>query len=212
MRSRLFVVLAVAITVMALGVSAQAGTLAGSKHDLRSTGASAYKGTSDEICLYCHSPHNGSTIAPLWSHQLSAAGGYQAYTSTTMSAASNYTSGVSAACLSCHDGTLATGNLLATVNGGVDIGGIVLGASTANLGTDFRNDHPVGISMTTAAVGDPTMNGAPTDPTVVRTFINGAITDAVECASCHRVHDNTIAFFLVKSNAGSAICISCHAK
>lgn len=34
----------------------------------------------------------------------------------------------------------------------------------------------------------------------------------VECASCHDPHNSTTATFLRKSNAASAVCVSCHVK
>ncbi|MBI2362927.1 MAG: cytochrome c3 family protein, partial [Elusimicrobia bacterium] len=37
-------------------------------------------------------------------------------------------------------------------------------------------------------------------------------TNRVECGSCHDPHDNQNGKFLVKSNAGAALCLTCHQK
>lgn len=108
-----------------------------------------------------------------------------------------------------------------------------------NIGTDLRNDHPVGVNF-------PTANGTGTDwkaPTgsvtrgaVVTTFFDedsngrmdkgdirlyGSGTDSrVECASCHDPHgvpsagegSTFNATFLRKTNASSSVCLTCHAK
>ena len=40
----------------------------------------------------------------------------------------------------------------------------------------------------------------------------GTTNVGIECASCHNAHNNSLGNFLRKSNAGSAICTSCHIK
>lgn len=132
----------------------------------------------------------------------------------------------SVSCLTCHtpavDGNILTGRTDFTVFA---------------LGTDLRNDHPIGVTF-------PTKNGNGTDwktpggskavgALVTRFFDedgdghmdkddvrlydtgNGA---AVECASCHDPHgvpgpDGTFnKTFLRKNNAQSGVCLTCHAK
>lgn len=103
------------------------------------------------------------------------------------------------------------------------------------IGTDLRNDHPVGIRF-------PTTNGAGTDwksPTGTRGSItyfdsntNGSFDKGdirlydtgegaeVECASCHDPHGVPSGApgspfnrtFLRVANTGSAVCLSCHTK
>lgn len=34
----------------------------------------------------------------------------------------------------------------------------------------------------------------------------------IECSTCHNPHDNATASFLRKTNAGSAVCYTCHNK
>ncbi len=77
----------------------------GSKHDL-SNG-------SNQICGYCHTPHNASqqaglSEAPLWNRKITDLNAFTPYSSPSMTQICPTTpSGISLACLSCHDGTQA---------------------------------------------------------------------------------------------------------
>jgi len=73
-----------------------------------------------EVCVFCHTPHgaNPNTIGtpgapPLWNRTVGAAGSYQIYTSPNFDGTnSGQPQGVSLACLSCHDGTIALDSLI----------------------------------------------------------------------------------------------------
>lgn len=127
-------------------------------------------------------------------------------------------------CLACHSSTA----------------GKVLGAGAADftqavIGTDLRNDHPVGITYPTRT-GDGTGFNTPVrelgkpvffdsntngrmDASDLRLFPNAGKAQ-VECASCHDPHGvpsagpNSVIFptFLRRSNEGSALCLTCHSK
>ena len=112
---------------------------------------------------------------------------------------------ISSLCLSCHDGTTALGSLLNDPGDLTDTTSKLLGP--ANLGTDLTNDHPVSFTFGAALIGADGELQAPTNA-----ILFGAGADQVECASCHNVHDNTFAPFLVTSNAASALCLDCHTK
>jgi predicted CXXCH cytochrome family protein len=148
---------------------------------------------------------------------------------------------VSGACMSCHDGTMAM-DVLLNVNGlpftpavaftrqaGAKATYGSTGGGTSNLmsgglpflGTDLRNDHPVTIIYETARAARPTeyvtqvvsgpkITVGATNP--VPLYGSSSATATVECASCHNAHNNSLGNFLRKSNAGSAICTSCHIK
>jgi len=112
------------------------------------------------------------------------------------------------------------------------LGGGLLDFSMAFIGTDLRNDHPVGITF-------PTTNGPGTDwntPAGVKgssnyfdNNSNGRMEKAeirtydgkVECASCHDPHGVPSAgsgsvfnktFLRVQNTNGSAVCFTCHVK
>ena len=130
------------------------------------------------------------------------------YTSPTIDGTIDATpSGVSLLCLSCHDGTVA---LDAFGGGG---GGETIGVAYgyAN-GTDLSNDHP--ISITYAGDGDLAASTAASGVTGGTTIdADMLFAGKVECASCHDVHNAfNVALLLKKSNANSALCLTCHTK
>ena len=116
----------------------------------------------------------------------------------------------SRACMSCHDGTVALGDLL---NKGIDTTVVGTNAPTGKLttGVNFLNpaamasNHPLGVSQPAAAAGftsfkTPTAGGA----------VNYDANGFVQCNSCHNPHDNTFGNFLKINPAGGAICTTCH--
>jgi len=117
--------------------------------------------------------------------------------------------------------------------------GIVAGANATDfrlfaIGTDLRNDHPVGVKFPTAGPGvdfnpatatratvrwfDNDGNGNP-DTREVRLYDSGDGFE-VECASCHDPHgvpsggtgSQFNPSFLRVANTGSALCLTCHTK
>jgi len=182
--------------------------ITGSEHDFSGQGW----GTT-EICQPCHTPHNASTLLPvvLWNHAVTAAS-YTLYSSPTMNATTGQPDGVSRACLSCHDGTVALDSF-----GGSTGSNFISGP--ANFGTDLSNDHPVSFTYNNAlATADgglhpPTTQASGLGDTISADMLFGTSSDQVECASCHDVHNAAnLQSLLLKSNAGSALCLTCHAK
>lgn len=169
---------ALAVVTLLFGVPYAIGGIANTKHNLSSGGnvnnVRTTAGT-DEICVFCHTPHaaNTSAPAPLWNKNLPATSytTYATLNSTTIDGAFTTVGSVSLACLSCHDGTQAMDNVInspgsggyaadgggatglgwtwntGSVAGRVDIDGKMTNAATtlAMLGTDVSNDHPIGI-------------------------------------------------------------------
>ncbi len=188
-------------------VSAQ--TIVGSDHDFSGKNWN----TTGEICVVCHTPHNADTGvngAPLWNHEVTTAT-FTVYTSSTFDAASGQPDGASKLCLSCHDGTVAMDNFGGKTNGTNFVGG------NKNFGTDLSNDHPISFTYDATLA---TADGELKDPSST-SGLGGTIAEdlliggKMECASCHDVH-NTVAVngtkLLVKSNSGSALCLTCHSK
>jgi len=205
--------------------SAQNDDVANSPHNLSSSsGGGPPSGATlvdyGEICVYCHTPHGGQVDAPLWNRTFSTAT-YQMYSSATidMNIDANPT-GVSMACLSCHDGTIG---LDVVINPPNSFAGTVpvttVGTNTMpdgekNLGTDLRNDHPISVAYSPAQ--DPAFNTVGSVEAAGLKFFTDPTSpgvDKVQCASCHNPHDNdTNEPFLRMSNAGSALCLTCHIK
>ncbi|MCM2288666.1 MAG: cytochrome c3 family protein [Sulfuritalea sp.] len=124
-------------------------------------------------------------------------------------------------CLTCHS------------SGAGVVGSGAADFTVAVIGTDLRDDHPVGVTFpATNGTGtdwkSPNSNGAGTkffdddadgrmEKGEIRLYGAGA-SATVECGSCHDPHGVATtgslfnATFLRKPNAGSAVCLTCHSK
>lgn len=220
--------------------------LENTKHDLSSNSTASIRSTfgagTQEICVFCHTPHSAHSDAPLW-NRTDVAGGYTPYTSDVLStigllpedpaskAATGYNAHVKTRiCLSCHDGTIALGNLVNLPNGaasslsmegtGVDATGKLTSAAAGYLGLDLRDDHPVAAKHLSGSGPGQDRELAAAIPgnrvklytTAAAKTSDGTIGAYVECTSCHDPHDNQWGNFLVESNLASALCIRCHQK
>jgi predicted CXXCH cytochrome family protein len=199
------------VALIALSGVAFGQTIVGSSHDF----STQTWNTTGEICICCHTPHNAITTvpdAPLWNHQLSVAT-YQLYASPTFQGNATITqpSGASKLCLSCHDGTVALENFGTMTSGTNFIGGV------NNLGSELTNDHPISfiydaaLSTQDAGLWNPaTHQSGIGSGTITQTML---FNDKMECASCHDVHNSVgVDHLLRKSNAASALCLTCHNK
>lgn len=203
-RFKLSLVIAAAMLLIA-GV-AYGATIVGSSHDIRSqTG-----GATTEVCIFCHTPHNASTTLPvvLWNHAATTAT-YQLYQSATLQGTVSQPSGVSKACLSCHDGTVAVNAL----QGGT-LGTAQFVSGGARLGTNLQSHHPVSVTYRNDL--DPGLR-TPTGSNIASGSVSlplfGTATPfSVECGSCHNVHDPANAPFLRVANTNSQMCTTCHLK
>jgi len=210
-RASLLVALAAAAAAAVLPATARAQTTVSSptnKHNLSVSGTGIIRSTgTTEICIFCHAPHNANPAPPLW-NQLQSGTNYTPYSSTTMAARPGAPTGSAKLCLSCHDGTVAIG---ATISRGqqamigVDASGHMTGASV--IGSNLSDDHPVSFVPVT---GPQIVNPPAGDP--VKLDAHGEL----QCRSCHDPHkqdaDGVVKKFLVKSNPGSALCLTCHQK
>lgn len=184
-----------------------------SKHDFRAGSTAAIRSvTGQDPCVFCHTPHQGNPGGFMWNQKLSTRD-FPTYTSTTLEATVTPINPQDASklCLSCHDGTIALGD---TVNDGLipfiqGTGYTIPTNSPSNLAANrgFADDHPFGF---VPIAGNEIRNPTAGDP--VRLDAQGK----VQCTSCHDPHreytDTTVGKFLVKSNSGSAICLTCHVK
>lgn len=168
--------------------------------------------TTSEICIVCHTPHNANITvaeAPLWNHQLTNQT-YQLYTSSTLTAVVGQPDASSKLCLSCHDGSVALENF------GTMVAGTHFIAGLSNIGSDLRNDHPISFTYDAAlSIADPGLF----NPATTMSGLGGTIqanmlfNNKMQCASCHDVHNSAgVANLLLKSNAASDLCLTCHNK
>lgn len=178
------IIIALVATGLALGtyISSQAAEdVRNSKHNLsasRTIDNNVKFADTTEVCVFCHTPHGGRTdvagnAAPIWNRASSSAT-YQVYTSPNFDAVGTTPGtpkGVSVACLSCHDGTVAFDALVnLPLRGGYQganpaSAGFNAGTSPLvdtdntfkegvyppdpfpNVGTDLRNDHPISMEI-----------------------------------------------------------------
>ena len=203
-KTKLFLTLVAFIAISQFGFA----QITGSAHDFSTA---TWNTSNQEICIVCHTPHNATTLpdAPLWNHALSTAT-YTLYASGTLNATMGQPDGSSKLCLSCHDGTVAIANYGGVTNGTVFMTGTNL------VSTDLSNDHPVSFLYDAAlASADPGLR----NPTTALSGLGGTISanmlisGKMQCSSCHDVHNGAgVAGLLLKSNTGSALCLTCHNK
>jgi len=183
--------------------------ITGTDHDMRT------RLTIDEICVVCHAPHNNQNVSGdlLWNHDPSTQT-FDPYTSLTLDGASAGPGAVSLLCLGCHDGVVSVD----AYGGGADGANPITG--NAAFGSDLSNDHPVGITYDDSPATGDTELKATTTPVTYGNASAGTVADmlqggAVECGSCHDVHNTLSAgntALLAVDNTGSALCFACHNK
>lgn len=198
------------LLIVSLPFSAVSQSILNTKHNLSVSGPGTIKAVGEnEVCIFCHAPHNARTGGgPLWNKNDPAAP-YTLYSSSTLNAAVGQPDGTSIMCLSCHDGTIALGSVVSSPSV-ISFGGITtLPAGSTNLGTNLSDDHPVSFLYNAALVA---ANGQLRQPASITQPVSLDRNNKMQCTSCHDAHDNTYSKFLVASNQGSALCFSCHDK
>jgi predicted CXXCH cytochrome family protein len=168
-------------------VAAQTTGITNTKHNLGTTpggtGVNRFSGTA-EICVFCHTPHGADTSAavPLWNRTLPAPGSFTTYDSLGTSTLDGRTApvgSVSIACLSCHDGVTSMSAVInapgsgttgdaawqaGTWTGANQTDGKISAGLITNIGTDLKNDHPIGIQYGGGGITDGSPTGATRDP------------------------------------------------
>jgi len=202
--------LALAAVVVALPASAAINKgIEGSPHDFSTNSWNSRHGT----CSPCHSVHNtdAAQVAPLWNHETTHAT-FVPYSSPTLNASVGAPNGISLACLSCHDGTLAINQSA----GAVTNSSSVFIDPSAKIGPDLHNTHPISFTYDSALatadgqlenpdtykIGDPKTALTDQTPPVPATWSGTSLTGKtisqallrdgkVQCVSCHDVHKLT---------------------
>ncbi len=196
--------------IFAMLASAASAAISTSKHNLSVSGTGAVKASSEsQICIFCHTPHNAAPNSPLWNRR-SNTNAYTPYSSSTAIATPGQPTGSSILCLSCHDGTIALGDVLnssTTIN---MVGGVTtMPVGAGRLGTDLSDDHPISFNFTTTLANQ---RGELVNPTTLTGAVKLDKTGQLQCTSCHNPHDDSNGKFLVMANTRSALCQTCHIK
>lgn len=207
-------ILVLTVALVLVASAAYSATVVGSAHDIKTrvTGA-----TTTEVCVFCHTVHNSSAAVPvvLWNKVPSTVATYTVYQSATLKGSVSQPSGVSKACLSCHDGSVAMNSLVnPPAVGSTGTATTIATGARVGAGGAMQTHHPV--SVTYRSDLNTTMR-----PNTTTTVVNGTVTlplfgtaspFMVECGSCHNVHDPANAPFLRVSNTNSQLCTTCHVK
>lgn len=176
---------ALVLTALALASGVAMAGISNTKHNLTNTGPGPNKldttvTNTQEICVFCHTPHGSNTAAsaPLWNKGIADPAGFQTYStlnSSTIDGKVLEVGSVSAACLSCHDGTQAMDSMVNQPGSGainpnltfnwltspnLDPDNSLAEGIITNLGKDLRNDHPIGIEYCGGGITSDPVTGA----------------------------------------------------
>lgn len=185
-------------------------------------------GAASLVCLSCHDGQQAMDAIM----NMPGSGRYNptpndgSPTSTTFLNAWNNSRGPDALVHAGLNPNFALGCLACHSSGAGVVGAGAADFTVALIGTDLRDDHPVGVRLPTGTDWKtPVSNAAGTkffdedsdnriDKGEIRLYGANA---TVECGSCHDPHGVTSgtsfnATFLRKPNAGSAVCLTCHSK
>ena len=216
-----------------LVLAAPGDGLAGSLHDFTDEGTNTQ---AVGLCTFCHTPHRALSTRLLWNHTLSS-NTFSWDEATTMGGTDLPTNiqtwiGPTRNCLSCHDGSVAIGDV-AWFN---KAGPLVINATdhqnddfTVGPGGDLTGNHPVALPYPFNNTGGESYNGISTgidvalewvpDPRVngIRLFKDSGLGSAlaggeegnagIECSSCHDPHNASTVqdeYFLRGSLTGNA--------
>lgn len=241
--------------MLAAPPNARAGSIADTRHNLSAlaTHGGIKAVTEERICVFCHTPHTSlleyssepGLKFPLWNHKLKDIVTYilpddDPGSIPLLSRPQNPPDGDSRLCLSCHDGSIAIGDVynpgfspprVITMEGPGLVGGkIDLNTSGfVGPGLDMTGHHPVSIVVNSALISDLssrctsegtsfTVMSTPLSPVRYRPTLNeypptgGSSGNGVQCTSCHDPHDDANGMFLRTGAPGAAqpLCNGCH--
>ncbi len=198
-----FLLILLAVGLFSPAAIAQSNVI-NTKHNLSISGPGTVKAlTETRVCVFCHTPHNGSPDSPLWNKELQPQQ-YDVYASSSLKAGTlPQPSGPTKLCLSCHDGTIALGAVV-NPSGGISMAGNTIpGGSLSNFGLNLTSHHPVSFSYASSLPNSELVATPPSNLT-----FGGA--DEIHCTTCHEPHTDTYGKFLAMDNRFSALCTSCH--
>ncbi len=219
----------ISVVVIIITASVAFANIIGSKHDFSPTGLAAsndanlVSGTSSQVCVYCHAPHNVTTSQPLWNRE-NPTTQFTLYSGINMknqSFDSGFTSDSNSLyCMSCHDGQTNVNQVrnAGTATDGTLTSGIIGQTThTALGGYDLSKNHPINFPVSVdntrsnLHVGtDRTKMGKDNQFPLYKITGNRATDRSFECGTCHDVHNPTHTPFLRTSNNESALCLGCH--
>ena len=215
---------AVVLALLVLpAANADKGSVVSTVHNLSVSGPGQIRSMSEtEVCRFCHIPHNAVVAAPLWGHVLSKA----QYDTPRLRRGRPGESpvpqpdGSSRLCLSCHDGTVALGDVAGEPRPIPMAGRDRLGPGDRGfLGTDLSGSHPVSFVLAEGALGGEegdediglrSLSQLRSDPDVK---VDGE--GKMQCTTCHDPHADRyyvpgkVPRFWIKPTIDE-VCTTCH--
>ncbi len=178
--------------------------IADTPHNLSITGPGLIKSQSeDQICVFCHTPHKPKKGPGLWNRRARTFS--TPYESSTPDAETITSGGATALCLSCHDGTIALGEMLNPPRGRLteDMRNTYL-SGRGNFGISLSNHHPVDIKY------DPLLQIKDTGLFNPKNIDLPLENDTLQCTTCHDPHSSDLPPFLIKPSRNGELCTTCH--
>ncbi len=205
-------------------LAAQQGLVIGTVHNLSVSGPGEIRSpTETEVCKFCHIPHNAVVPAPLWGHALSDVQRYEMPEvrsgSGNVRRQTPQPDGASRLCLSCHDGTVALGDVAGSRRP-IPVTGSAQRLAPGRrgfLGTDLSGSHPISfvVDGTEPSGSGRDMGlrplGAIRSDGDVRLDEKGKM----QCTTCHDPHSDRyyipgrVPRFWVKPTVDE-VCLTCH--
>ena len=214
----------VIVLVLAGGpASAQQESVARTVHNLSVSGPGEVRALSEtEVCKFCHVPHNAVVAEPLWGHALSRVPSYAVpqLRRGRVAVPVPQPDGASRLCLSCHDGTVALGDL-GPRRRVVPMAGVqrLERGRRGFIGTDLSGSHPVSFVVPD---GDPGGTDTARDlglrPLALVRSEGHVRLDAqgkMQCTTCHDPHSDRnyrpgrVPHFWNRPTVDE-VCLACH--
>lgn len=204
--------------VVLFAAPAMALNIKTSKHNMGSTnaegtyGKASSAGETNQVCIFCHTPHNPAQQIPLWNRS-NPSGSFALYTaSPSINISASDKNGISSDsvslfCLSCHDGATGAlgGRVVQRGSAAIDSSDAVNMRTYAAIGSatgssSLTNDHPVNFGYDVVAGIDNNIRSrtsmSPAGTTAnyeggsLRFFksAKGSTGAYLECATCHDPH------------------------
>lgn len=157
-------------------------------------------GGTDQICIFCHTPHSAVPQSPLWSRpDPDTMGAFPLYAGalgikgdaglTGYDAASpNYPSGASRMCLSCHDGATSIGILLGRDPIVMEPGSETITNPSAII--DLATSHPISFNYNNTVI---TTLLSALDFKMPAAAVDSPLDSSgqMQCTTCHDPHEDT---------------------
>jgi len=192
--------------------------VASTVHNLSVSGPGEVKALGEtEVCKFCHIPHNTVAAEPLWGHALSEVEAYRVPTRRGRGLPAPQPDGSSRLCLSCHDGTVALGDI-AQSGEIIEMSGPqrLEQGRRGHLGTDLSGSHPVSIvPMETFGEADRDMVSRPAALIEAEGIVPLDAQGKMQCTTCHDPHSDRyydagrVPRFWVRPTVDE-VCRACH--